>query len=1276
MDESLKHATLIATLAERFNLTSLKPFQKTVIDATLNGQDTLVIQPTGSGKSICFQFPPIYLNKKAIIVTPTISLMQHQVHKLNGIGIQSVLLGSAQLDKQVEIHALQPDSKEQIIFVTPEWIAKSVNQMKLHSLIRSDKLALIAIDEAHLFNEWNDFRSAFSELRRLKSEFPSIPLMALTATATAAVKDEIKLLLRNPVVSQSSMNRPNVTLKVEELEQDKSKPQAVQFASKAAEIIGSGASIIYTDFIADIGPIVSALQEVGVEAVGYHGEMDIPTRQESYLKWKSGEVRTIVATKAFGMGIDKADIRHVIRNGVPESMLSWAQELGRAGRDGQQACATILYRKSDISHANSWILNNLSDQDKCKRILAGFSDSWRYVNAHLSGTCRRRLLMGMFDEESSSSDASGDCCDVCIHRNSNETEYTDHKEELQILLDALSSIGCKGEVKIAEWIRGSKLQWTDAFNKECLSYGNHKNKDMTFWRTFIKQCHVMSLVQLELKSMIKGSGLYAVNGIYFPTQSGMEVINSSEPLMLPRSNSAIDEMKSTSAQASISGNGLSIKKKRLGKGSNILTVVRKLLTQPENWLTVEDKKSYHYPGVLPKPMLQQLFYIENASSLQQSCEDPDFIWKDIRLSKGQLNRDRLITVEIGCEKEEVFYRSAPCLGVKYCPQEGCSHIVPIRDKRACPNHNTELQKTFDCPVEFVYIHPKNSSDNRRWFGGIVRSQKAPIENLHNHKIHGSTKIAQCVKEKINNAISANPALTPSEIACGKGIGFIPSAVDQASSHTGKVSQEIRRTKVSKGLNDKNWSPMSFEKTADEIDDEDDQISGSQANKYKYTNYGRPYLVASGFEEGIKYIFTMSPIMAKVASEADFIQCDITYDDCRDYPYIFNAVAFNKVSMEWMVVARLRLDAQTASAYALAFKKVFEKCKSYNKEFELGSTLQGIITDWSDAEISGLKIAIGKNLAETLLKGCKVHWKRSCQRVAEKVSTSRDKTRERDIFMKISSRIQTVDSAVTIVACFESLCGVRSVSQLLKDLPGLCSTDDAKFIDDNCDWSTAKHWCQWWARRDHLIMLSRAFSKMDEIVWKQCPSTTNAVERRNKDCKSDTPQCLKLAMIKVYKVDKIACLKHIAAEDGVSLSYRSQTEEARRVAAAKKSQQRMKLIPDKTAQFGPPDRTDNFVVSSSRKRTKLSSQEYTNSCSAPKRQCQTVDNSRVECIPNQHPEVMGKRVRMRFEEETGEQWYEGIISSYNIITGKYSIYFPCDGQTEEASFDDDDMEIIN
>ena len=631
------------------------------------------------------------------------------------------------------------------------------------------------------------------------------------------------------------MNRPNITLKVEELQQDKSKPQALQFASRAAEIVRSEPSIIYTDFIADIGPIVSGLQEVGVEAVGYHGEMDIPSRRDSYLRWKSGEVNTIVATKAFGMGIDHANIRHVVRNGVPESMLSWAQELGRAGRDGYQACATILYRKSDISHANSWILNNLSDHERCRKILEGFSESWRYINAHLSGTCRRKLLMDMFGEGDCTPNASGDCCDVCMHQ---DVERTDHREELKILIDALNTIGRKGEVKIAEWIRGSRLGWTNAFNKKSMSYGNHKNKDIECWRKFIKQCHVVSLVQLELKSMIKGNGIYAVNGVYAPTTNAIEEIQKTEPLLLPSVRCEGPFKKRTSPQSTISQENNEVKKKRLGKGSNILTIVRKLLGEPENWLKVESKNTYHFPGVLPKAMLQQLFYTDDSSHLQQSCKDPHFIWKDIQLSKGQLNRDRLITVEIGDKMKEVFYRSSPCLGVKYCPHEGCSHVVAVRDKRSCPTHNLPLQKTFDCPVEFVYVHPKDSSDYRRWFGGIVRCQKAPAENLHNHRIHASTKIAQCIKEKIDHAITVNPALSPSDIVCGKGIGFIPSAVDSASCHTGKVSQEIKKTKQLKGLSDKNWSPMDFEETANVIDDEDGQICESDKEEYK--KYGRPY----------------------------------------------------------------------------------------------------------------------------------------------------------------------------------------------------------------------------------------------------------------------------------------------------------------------------------------------------------------------------------------------------------------------------------------------------
>ena len=216
---------------------------------------------------------------------------------------------------------------------------------------------------------------------------------------------------------------------------------------------------------------------------------------------------------------------------VLQAMLSWAQDLGRAGRDGNQACATILYHKTDIAHANPWVLNNLSDQDRCKRILSSFSESWKYVYAHLAGVCHRRMLLDLFGEQTTESVASGDCCDVCSQMDRNKVDY---KEELEILIDALNHVGCKGEVKVAEWIRGSNIAWTNAYNKKCLSYGNHKGRDIYFWRTFIKQCYAASLVQLELKSMIKGSGLYAVNGVYHPSQTGTEAINKSEPVMLPK----------------------------------------------------------------------------------------------------------------------------------------------------------------------------------------------------------------------------------------------------------------------------------------------------------------------------------------------------------------------------------------------------------------------------------------------------------------------------------------------------------------------------------------------------------------------------------------------------------------------------------------------------------------------------------------------------------------------------------------------------------------------
>ena len=494
------------------------------------------------------------------------------------------------------------------------------------------------------------------------------------------------------------------------------------------------------------------------------------------------------------------------------------------------------------------------------------------------------------------------------------------------------------------------------------------------------------------------------------------------------------------------------------------------------------------------------------------------------------------------------------------------------------------------------------------------------------------------------------------------VPFIPSAADSACSHLGKVRYEVNRTKVKEGIKEKDWSPMTFENEADLIDETDRAHSDDKELNDRYTKYGRPYLVSCGYSDGIKYIFTMSPIMVNVLGEADFIQCDITYDDCSEYPYIFNAVAFNRTVMEWMVVGRLRMNKQTADAYCLAFKKLFSKCSDTCSSFGVGESLLGVVTDWSDAEINGLKMAIGKENAEKLLKGCSVHWQHLCHRISERITSTEE---EQCIFLKITNHINKSKNSEDIVACFEALCSARSVTDLLKKIPTLCSSDDAHFVDSDCDWSKARHWAQWWTRARHLKMLSSAFSLMNDDIWSRCPSTTNAVERKNKDCKSDSPNSLKATMIKVYKIDKVFCLKHITAEKNLPLSYHSNNNVARQEASLRKQKQRKMCAPDKKAQYGPPDRSSNFISTRSLKR------KNTLNCSPPAKKCNSI------FTPNPHPEVLGKTVRMKFEnEKQQEEWYDGIIVSYNGHTTKYGIYFPCDQQTVETFLDDEDMEICS
>jgi len=255
-EEVFTQAMMIATLAEKFGMTEFKPFQKEIIKNLLAKRDCLVIEPTGSGKSLCFQYTAVYQKQISLIITPTISLMQDQVTNAVKRGLNAAYLESAQMDKTIEQKSFNPKEKIDLIYVTPEWITKDENLDKVLKLIRSERLALIAFDEAHLYHYWQEFRPAYKELKYLKEKIINVPLLALTATATPQVKQSILEVLRHPYISESSINRSNIYLACEESPLDN---EFNCFATRVLEIVGNDCAVIYIDFINSIGPIVNQL---------------------------------------------------------------------------------------------------------------------------------------------------------------------------------------------------------------------------------------------------------------------------------------------------------------------------------------------------------------------------------------------------------------------------------------------------------------------------------------------------------------------------------------------------------------------------------------------------------------------------------------------------------------------------------------------------------------------------------------------------------------------------------------------------------------------------------------------------------------------------------------------------------------------------------------------------------------------------------------------------------------------------------------------------------
>lgn len=474
-----KKFDLHKALQEHFGFDKFKGTQEKVIESLMAGHDTFVIMPTGGGKSLCYQLPALVSEGVAIIVSPLIALMKNQVDLVRGYSSNDEVahfLNSTLNKKEIkEVHDDLLSGKTKMLYVAPETLTKQENLEFFSDL----KISFFAVDEAHCISEWgHDFRPEYRRLREMMIQInPDIPVIALTATATPKVQSDIvkNLDLKDPKIFISSFNRANLYYEIlPKIKKSQTDESIVRFIKSMKKKSG----IIYTLNRKTTEELADILNANGIKAVAYHAGLDSKLRAERQDLFLGEDVQVICATIAFGMGIDKPDIRFVIHYNIPKSIENYYQETGRAGRDGLEGKCVLYYSHKDVSKLEHLMRDKpLSEREVGAQLI---SETVAYAE---SGVCRRKVLMSYFGEEYEKENCGE--CDNCKH----PKEKVEAKEEATIALKAIKALDERFATEyVVQILIGRLTPQIQMFRHDGLDiFASGNDKDSLFWNSLIRQ---------------------------------------------------------------------------------------------------------------------------------------------------------------------------------------------------------------------------------------------------------------------------------------------------------------------------------------------------------------------------------------------------------------------------------------------------------------------------------------------------------------------------------------------------------------------------------------------------------------------------------------------------------------------------------------------------------------------------------------------------------------------------------------------------------------------